>query len=37
MVLKGRTLRVVQNLPGSIRTLTLAADFGSARGRNTPV
>jgi sugar lactone lactonase YvrE len=33
MALRGRTLRVVQNLPGSIKTLTLAADFGSARGR----
>ena len=33
MVLKGRTLRVVQNLPWSIKTLRLAADFGSARGR----
>ncbi|MEV6398294.1 hypothetical protein AB0M39_26555 [Streptomyces sp. NPDC051907] len=31
LVLDGRTLHVVQNLPGSVESLTLAKDFGSAR------
>ncbi|MER5302618.1 hypothetical protein ABT039_24575 [Streptomyces lasiicapitis] len=33
LALRGRTLHVVQNQPGSVNTLELAADFGSARAR----
>ncbi|MFH9072071.1 SMP-30/gluconolactonase/LRE family protein [Streptomyces alboflavus] len=37
LVLRGRTLYVVQNLPGSVKSLSLAADLGSARAlKDTP-